>query len=478
MKKRTLIEKTLEQTGEEVLISGWVARRRDHGKIVFLDLRDMSGILQVVVLPGSEAYKKVQEVRSEWVLSITGKINKRPDKMINKEIATGTVEMEASDLEILNESKTPPFEIDKDTSTVDEELRLKYRYLDLRTERMSNNILTRHKIVRYFREYLWAQGFREIETPFLTKSTPEGAREFVVPSRIYPGEFYVLPQSPQQFKQLLMVAGIERYFQIARCFRDEDQRGDRQPEFTQLDMEMSFVTEEDIMSLIEDMMISLVEKLFPNKSIKSKPFERIKYSDSIEKYKSDKPDLREDKNNKKELAFCWIIDKPVFVKSKSEGKLVSDHHPFTMPNTEDLHLLDSEPEKARAYSYDLVLNGFEIAGGSIRIHKREIQNKIFELLGVDEEEKKRRFGHMLEAFEYGAPPHGGIAPGIDRIAALLCDEEVIREAMAFPKTGDARDPLMGAPSSISKNQLDDVHISLKKEARDKALDKSDTTTND
>lgn len=475
--KRILVSETIYKVGEKVKVSGWVNVRRDHGKIVFIDLRDMSGLLQVVFVPGSKAYEKVADIRPEWVVSIEGKINARPEKMVNKELVTGTVEMEAEDLEVLNPTKTPPFEIDKSTLGVDEELRLKYRYLDLRSERMAKNITLRHNIIKMMREYLWEREFREIETPYLTKSTPEGAREYIVPSRIYPGEFYVLPQSPQQFKQLLMVGGIEKYFQVARCFRDEDQRGDRQPEFTQLDIEMSFIEEEDIYSLIEPMMIEIVEKLIPDGKIVEKPFPRIPYADAIKKYGTDKPDLRKNKNDKKEFAFAWIVDAPLFKYSKTDEKLVSSHHPFTMPQKEDLKLLDSAPEKVKAYAYDLVLNGFEIAGGSIRIHIREIQDKIFNLLGVSEEEKKRRFGHMLEAFEYGAPPHGGIAPGIDRIAAILAGEEVIREAMAFPKTGDARDVVMGAPSPVSEQQLSDVHIELSKEAKGKEI-KADTKIDD
>lgn len=475
--KRILVSETIYKVGEKVKVSGWVNVRRDHGKIVFIDLRDMSGLLQVVFVPGSKAYEKVADIRPEWVVSIEGKINARPEKMVNKELVTGTVEMEAEDLEVLNPAKTPPFEIDKSTLGVDEELRLKYRYLDLRSERMAKNITLRHNIIKMMREYLWEREFREIETPYLTKSTPEGAREYIVPSRIYPGEFYVLPQSPQQFKQLLMVGGIEKYFQVARCFRDEDQRGDRQPEFTQLDIEMSFIEEEDIYSLIEPMMIEIVEKLIPDGKIVEKPFPRIPYADAIKKYGTDKPDLRKNKNDKKEFAFAWIVDAPLFKYSKTDEKLVSSHHPFTMPQKEDLKLLDSAPEKVKAYAYDLVLNGFEIAGGSIRIHIREIQDKIFNLLGVSEEEKKRRFGHMLEAFEYGAPPHGGIAPGIDRIAAILAGEEVIREAMAFPKTGDARDVVMGAPSPVSEQQLSDVHIELSKEAKGKEI-KADTKIDD
>ncbi len=475
---RTMVADTINKIGEEVTIMGWVETRRDHGKIVFIDLRDRTGKLQIVFVPGSRAYEKVSEVRPEWVLSIVGKVKARPEKLINKNLVTGTVEMEAADLEVLNESKTPPFEVDKDTSKVEEELRLKYRYLDLRSDRMVKNITLRHHIIRFIREYLWSQDFREIETPYLTKSTPEGAREFVVPSRLFSGEFYVLPQSPQQFKQLLMVAGIEKYFQIARCFRDEDQRGDRQPEFTQLDLEMSFVEEEDILKLTESLMTDLTKAVCPEKRIAMAPFPRISYKDSMEKYQSDKPDLRKDKGDKNELAFVWIVGAPLFKYSASEKKLVSSHHPFTMPRAEDLEMLDKEPEKVRAYAYDLVLNGFEVAGGSVRIHKRDIQEKIFKLLGVSEEEKNRRFGHMLEAFEFGAPPHGGIASGLDRLVTILAGEEVIREAMAFPKTGDARDPLMGAPSPISEKQLKDVHIELSKEAKGKALKTADTETND
>ncbi|MEI8060916.1 MAG: aspartate--tRNA ligase [Candidatus Berkelbacteria bacterium] len=476
--KRIFIKETVSKIGEEVLISGWVNTRRDHGKIVFVDLRDMSGLIQIVFVPGSKAYEKITDVRPEWVISVTGKINARPEKMINKDLVTGTVEMEAIDIEILNPAKTPPFEVDKDTSRVDEELRLKYRYLDLRSERMAKNITLRHDVIKFFREYLYKEDFREIETPYLTKSTPEGAREYIVPARLYPGEFYVLPQSPQQFKQLLMVGGIERYFQIARCFRDEDQRGDRQPEFTQLDMEMSFVDQEDILSLVEKMMIELVEKLAPNKGLSSKPFPRITYAESMEKYGNDKPDLRKDKTDKNELAFAWIVDAPLFKYSKADKKLVSTHHPFTMPYKEDIDKIDSDPTSVRAYCYDLVLNGFEMASGSIRIHDRAIQNKIFDMLGVSEDEKARRFGHMLEAFEYGAPPHGGIAPGIDRIVAVLAGEEVIREVIAFPKTGDARDPMMGAPSNVSEQQLKDVHIKLADEAKGKALERAETQTND
>ena len=476
--KRIFIKETVQKINQEVKVAGWVNTRRDHGKIVFFDLRDMTGILQVVLVPGSKAYEKMADIRPEWVIEITGLINERPEKMVNENMVTGSVEMEALDLEILNEAKTPPFEVDKNTKGIDEELRLKYRYLDLRSERMAKNITLRHDIVRFIREYFYANSFREIETPYLTKSTPEGAREYVVPARLYPGEFYVLPQSPQQFKQLLMIGGIERYFQIVRCFRDEDQRGDRQPEFTQLDVEMSFVKQEEIWDLIEPMMINMIEKFVPGAKITQKPFPRITYEQAMEDYGTDKPDLRVNKEDKNEFAFVWIIDFPLFKYSRTDKKLVSVHHPFTSPNLEDLPKLDMEPDKVRAYCYDLAINGFEVFSGSIRIHKRELQNKIFDILGVSKEEKERRFGHMLEAFEYGAPPHGGIAAGIDRIATILAKEDAIREAIAFPKTGDARDVMMGAPSRVSEDQLKDVHICLREEAKGKELKGSDTVIGD
>jgi len=478
MTKRTLIEATPSLIKEKAKVSGWVHARRDHGKLIFIDLRDRTGLLQIVFLPSSTAYEQAKKLRSEWVVSVSGTINERPEKMVNGDIATGKVELLAEEIEILNESKTTPFEIDKDTRAVDEDLRLKYRYLDLRTERMAKNITLRHEVIRFMREYLWKENFREIETPYLTKSTPEGAREFVVPSRIYPGEFYVLPQSPQQFKQLLMVAGIERYFQIVRCFRDEDQRTDRQAEFTQLDIEMSFVSQEEIWELVEKMMIEMIKAICPEKKIKETPFPRITYAKAMEKYQTDKPDLRQDKNDPNELAFTWIVDMPMFKYSNTDKKLVSTHHLFTAPNKEDIKLLDSEPEKVRSYAYDLALNGFEIFGGSIRIHDRELQKKIFDLLQIPADEAERRFGHILEAFEYGVPPHGGIASGLDRVCTILSGEKVIREAMAFPKTGDARDLMMGAPSPITKKQLKDVHIELAKEAKGRELEGQETETND
>ncbi|MEK7653214.1 MAG: aspartate--tRNA ligase [Patescibacteria group bacterium] len=462
MSKTSVLE-AVSQAGKEVAISGWVHGRRDHGKIIFIDLRDRSGLMQVVFIPSNkEAYKLAEKLRSEFVVKITGQINKRPADMINDKIPTGTVEMLATSLEILNEAKTPPFELDKSTAGVNEELRLKYRYLDLRTERMTANMVMRYKVIKLARDFYDEKGFLEIETPILTKGTPEGAREFIVPARLWPGKFYVLPQSPQQFKQLLMVAGAEKYFQIARCFRDEDTRGDRQAEFTQIDVEMSFVEQEDVLNLTEELMIKIIKELYPGKKIKETPFPRLSYAEAMEKYGSDKPDLRDDKNNPDELAFCWVIDTPMFSHSQTAKKLVANHHPFTMPQKEDMEKYPDEPERWRAYAYDLALNGNEIWGGSIRIHRQDIQKKIFKLLGLKEEEIQNRFGHILEAFEFGAPPHGGIAAGMDRIMSILQNESNIREVIVFPKTGDSRDLMVDAPNVVSKKTLKEAHIQLEK----------------
>ena len=469
--KRIFVNETIDKVGEKVKVSGWVQVRRDHGKIIFIDLRDRSGLLQVVFAnpkseiknaPISDFMKKADQLRSEWVVSIEGKIKERPKNLINPKLETGKIELEAERLEILNPSKTPPFEIgEKDK--VNEELRMEYRYIDLRDPKMQKNLTRRSEILRFLNNHLKDNGFVEIETPDLTKGTPEGAREFVVPSRKHPGKFYVLPQSPQQFKQLLMVAGFERYFQIARCFRDEDSRGDRQPEFTQLDIEMSFVEESDILDLIEELMIKLVEKIFPEKKISKKPFPRIDYNEAMAKYNSDKPDLRKDKNSPDELAFAWVVNMPLLECSKTEKKWVSFHHPFTSPQNMEHGTWNMEKlGEIKAKAYDLVLNGYEIGGGSVRIHKRELQNKIFEILGLKADEIEARFGHILKAFEYGAPPHGGIALGLDRIIMLLMNESSIREVIAFSKTGDDRDLLMGAPSEINEKQLKELHIEVKK----------------
>ena len=453
--QRIFVNETINKIGEQVKVSGWVNVRRDHGKIIFIDLRDRTGLLQVVFAGNEDLRKKADMLRSEWVVSIEGKIKERPENLKNSKIETGGIELAAEELEILNEAKTPPFEIgEKDK--VNEELRMEYRYLDLRDPKMQENLMKRSEVLRFLNNYFKDNGFIEIETPDLTKGTPEGAREFVVPSRKHSGKFYVLPQSPQQFKQLLMVAGFEKYFQIARCFRDEDSRGDRQPEFTQLDVEMSFVEEKDILDLIEELMIKLVENNFPEKKISKNPFPRMDYDKAMEEYNSDKPDLRKNKDNPGELAFAWVVNMPLFEYSKTEKKLVSSHHPFTAPSV--ALAKEGKPEELKAKAYDLVLNGYEIGGGSIRIHNRELQNKMFEILGVEAKDIEARFGHMLKAFEYGAPPHGGIALGLDRLLMILMNEQSIREVMAFPKTGDDRDLLMGAPSEISKQQRKELHI--------------------
>ncbi|MBN1585249.1 aspartate--tRNA ligase [Candidatus Uhrbacteria bacterium] len=461
---RTLVIDTVGKVGQEVTLSGWVHVRRDMGKLVFIDLRDRTGTIQAVFLPNrKELLEQANVLRPEFCVSLTGTVNARPDKQVNPDMATGTVELEVTGLTILNEAKTPPFEIDRDTRGISEELRLKYRYLDLRTDRMRKNLKLRADVTSSFRKFLVGEGFTEVETPILTKGTPEGSREYLVPSRLHPGKFYVLPQSPQQFKQLLMVAGAERYFQVARCFRDEDQRGDRQPEFTQLDMEMSFVYgEEDVMGIVEGMFKTMLKEVAPEKRLTFTEFPRIGYAEAMEKYGSDKPDLRKDKNDPNELAFCWVVDFPLFEMSETEGRLVSAHHPFTAPKDEDLPLLDAEPAKVRAKAYDIVLNGYEIGGGSIRIHKRELQNRIFQILGIPDGDIALRFGHILEAFEYGAPPHGGIAPGLDRVVMLLAGEPNIREVIPFPKTGDARGLMMGDPSEIPSAQLAEANIEIAK----------------
>jgi len=463
--QRTLIIDTPKAVGQHVKLAGWVNIRRDHGRLIFIDLRDRSGIIQAVVIPDHEqAYDEAKRLRSEFVVEMEGMVKERPMSAKNEKSPTGGVELEVSLITILNESKNPPFEITEDTSQVREDLRLQYRYLDLRSQRLKNNIIARSKAVKFIRDFYTELGFVEIETPILTKGTPEGSREYAVPSRLHKGKFYVLPQSPQQFKQLLMVAGIERYFQIAKCFRDEDQRGDRQPEFTQLDVEMSFSSQQEIIDIFEKCITDLVKELYPQKKIQATPFPVLTYAESMEKYGSDKPDLRIDKNDPDELAFCWVVDFPMFEKN-DQGEIGASHHPFTAPLDQDLHLLDTKPLEAKAKAYDIILNGYEIGGGSIRIHKKELQHKIFEILGLSEETIQKRFGHMLRAFEYGAPPHGGIAPGIDRIVMILQNEPNIREVMAFPKTGEAEDLMMGSPSELDETQLAEAGIKVVKKKK-------------
>ena len=569
--------------GTEVTLAGWVHRRRDHGNIIFVDLRDRWGLTQIVFDPRASA--KVHEVaarmRNEYVVRVRGAVSHRPEGLSNPKMPTGDIEVIASEAEILNEAKTPAFYINEE-SEVDEVLRLRYRYLDLRRERMQRNIILRHNVVRFIREYLSERGFIEVETPILIKSTPEGARDYVVPSRLYPGKFYALPQSPQQLKQLLMVAGFERYFQIARCFRDEDQRADRQPEFTQLDLEMSFVDREDILRLTESLFIALVPAV-SDKRILHTPFPRFTYQQVMERYGSDKPDIRfemfltdlsdivrqsgfrvfaeavsaggqgkailapgcADYTRRQldelvefaktcgakglsslsvgpegvrgsiakflseaemqgivqrlgakagdliliaadtpkvvaetlgqlrlefgrrlklldddVLGFAWVTDFPLLEWNEEEGRYSAVHHPFTAALDEDLPLLETQPVKVRAKAYDVVANGYGVGGGSIRIHRRDVQDRMFRAIGLTEEEARAQFGHLLEAFEFGAPPHGGIAPGIDRLVMLLAGEKNIREVMAFPKTQSAVDLMTQAPSSVAEKQLRELHIKL------------------
>ncbi len=453
--KRILNRETIKYLNKKVKVCGWVNTRRDHGKIVFVDLRDISGLLQIV-FPSNLA----QELRPEWVICVEGIVKKRPKGMINPKIETGGIELEAQNLEILSKAKTLPFSIDSKGYEIAEEKRLKYRYLDLRRSRLKNNLEIRQKTLQLIRNFLQKGGFIEIETPILTKSTPEGARDFLVPSRLYPGKFYALPQSPQQYKQLLMVSGIEKYFQIARVLRDEDPRADRQPEHTQLDIEMSFIKQEDVLNLIEKLYINLIKKLFPKKKITKIPFPRIPYQEVIKKYKTDKPDLRKNRKDPDELAFCFIADFPMFEWHPGERKWGAMHHPFTKPQTDNISEIKKNPEKILAFQYDFILNGSEIGGGSLRTTNLEVLNVVFEVLGHKKEEIKKKFHHYFEAFSYGVPPHGGIAIGIDRFLAVVLNEPNIREVIAFPKTGDNQDLMMNIPSEVELDQLKELHLKI------------------
>ena len=458
---RTLSTETPNLVGEKVKLSGWVNSRRDHGKIIFIDLRDRSGITQIVFTPKlKEVYQKADELRSEWVISVTGIVQKRPKGMENQKIPTGIIEMQVESLEILSKAETLPIPIDSDGYEINEEKRLKYRYLDLRRKRLRENLIIRHNVVHFMREFLKKEGFVEIETPLLTKSTPEGARDFLVPARLQTGKFYALPQSPQQYKQFLMLAGFEKYFQIARALRDEDPRGDRQAEHTQLDLEISFASQEEILDLTERLYVSLVKKIFPEKKITKIPFIRMTYKEAMEKYKSDKPDLRENKKDSNELAFAFITDFPMFEWKEGDERWGAMHHPFTMPQTENIEKIRKEPENILAFQYDFVLNGYEIGGGSLRTTNLEILEVVFEILGHKKEEIKKQFAHYFEAFVYGVPPHGGIASGIDRFLAVVLGEPSIREVIAFPKTGDNRDLMMEVPSKVDSKQLRELNIKV------------------
>ncbi|MDP2641300.1 MAG: aspartate--tRNA ligase [Candidatus Yanofskybacteria bacterium] len=462
--ERTLSSQTPEKKGESVRVEGWVDSRRDHGKIIFLDIRDREGMVQVVFTPQAEAaYAAVQEVRPEWVVAIEGVVQERPASMKNPDSASGEVEISAEHLRVYSQSLTPPFPLNTDGYEIGEEHRLKYRYLDLRRKRLQKNLRIRSASLQFIRNYLSKEGFVEIETPILTKSTPEGARDFVVPSRLYPGTFYALPQSPQQYKQLLQIAGHERYFQVVRCFRDEDPRADRQPEFTQLDIEMSFTNQEEILSLLESLYIALAQNLFGEKHIQQIPFPRIPYKEAMEKWGTDKPDLRKNKNDPDELAFAFITDFPAFEWKEQEKRWDAVHHPFTLTQTNDMEEIKKDPGSVLAYQYDLALNGYEVAGGSLRIYDPEFLTQVLEFMGNKREDIEKQFGHLLSAFQYGAPPHGGIASGLDRLFAVLLCEPSIRETMAFPKTGDSRDLMMDSPSEISEEQLNELSLSVKKQ---------------
>lgn len=463
--KDTSVLDTKDLAGTEVTLYGWVANRRDHGKLIFVDLRDRTGIIQVVFGPfsGPEVYEKAQTLRNEWVVAIGGLVKERPEKMRNPELATGSVELEPHTLVVLNESETPPMPLDTDGYEVGEETRMQWRYLDLRRPRLAANLRVRHDATLFVRNWLSERGFMEIETPVLTKSTPEGARDYVVPSRLYPDTFYALPQSPQQYKQLLMVAGAERYFQFARCFRDEDTRGDRQPEFTQLDMEMSFVKQEDVMALNEELLIALVKKIWPHKKIQEIPFPRLTYAQATQQYGTDRPDLRADKDDPNLLAFCWVVDFPFF--EKVDDGWTFTHNPFSAPKPEHeaWHLAGEHTGEVLTTQYDVVMNGWELGGGSIRAHTSEVLRATFRTMGFDDARTEANFGHMLTALAHGAPPHGGIAWGMDRLMALMQGEPNIREVIAFPKTGDARDLMMNSPAPISATQLRELHLKVEKE---------------
>jgi len=462
--ERTLTKDTVKNIGKKVKLFGWAQTIRDHGKITFVDLRDLSGQVQCV---GS----KLPKVSTESVVEIVGTVQKRPEGLINKNIATGNVEVKIDNLTVLAKAEDLPLPLEGDGLDIEETVRLKYRYLDLRRTRMTENLRLRHRVTQFIRNWLSERNFTEIETPILTKTTPEGARDFIVPSRLQPGKFYALPQSPQQYKQLLMVAGFERYFQIAKCFRDEDPRADRAyGEFTQLDLEMSFVTQEDILRLIEELFTQLVHKVWPDKKITKSPWPRIQHEYSIKKYGNDKPDLRKNKKDPNELAFAWVIGFPLFAEQKKEeffhgsgmAKFAPSHHMFTAPHPDDVARLDKDPTKVRSLQHDMVLNGFEVGGGSIRIHQTDIQEKVFDLIGFSKAQKKQ-FQHMLTAFKYGVPPHGGIAPGIDRFLMAAMDEPSLREFIAFPMNSSGITSVLDAPSEAAKEQLDEIGIKIKKE---------------
>ena len=461
---RILNSEIIDKVGEEVHLAGWVNTRRDHGKLIFIDLRDRSGISQLVFIPqnfSGDTFKIAESLRSEWVLQIKGRVKQRPKGMENKDMGEmGKYEIEVLEITAHNESKTPPFDIGTDGYEVNEEVRMKYRYLDLRRDRLARNMKIRSAFIDRARQFLFQKGFLEIETPLLTKSTPDGSRDFVVPSRLHPGKFFALPQSPQQYKQLLMVAGFERYFQIARCVRDEDLRADRGFEHTQIDIEMSFVEQKDVMQLDEEMITSVVEDM--GYAVKQKPFPILTYKKAMEKHGADKFDMRNEKDKKDgALAFAWVVDFPFFEKDK-KGSWTFTHNPFSMPKFEHIEWLrkSTHIDEILTTQYDLVCNGVEVGGGSIRAHTSEILRAVFSVMGYADKVIEEQFGHMLEAFGYGAPPHGGIAHGVERLLMTLLGEEYLREVQAFPQTSSGRTSVMDAPSELSKEQLKELHIKI------------------
>jgi aspartyl-tRNA synthetase len=460
--KRIQVEKTNEKIGEEVKIAGWVHSRRDHGKIIFFDIRDASGLIQAVSTPKEEkAYQLANTLGAEDVIEAVGMVKERPAANVNPDLSTGKVEIDLKTITLINKAKELPFPIDSVGTEIDESIRMKYRYLDLRRERMQKNLKTRHQIVAAIREFLNREGFIEIETPYLTKTTPEGARDFVVPSRHQKGSFYALAQAPQQYKQLLMIAGFEKYYQLARAFRDEDLRADRQMEHTQIDIEMAFIEREDILNLVEDMMSFVAEKV--NKKIAEKPFPRFTHAEAMKEFGADKFDMRK-KNAPDEIAFAFVLDFPLFEWDEQEKKWTFSHNPFTAPNSDDIDKVEKEKDikEIGSQQYDLVANGFELGSGSIRINDPTLQRKALKIMGYSEEKIESDFGHLLNAYEYGAPVHGGIALGIERITAVIEGETSIREVVAFPVSSSGETSVMEAPSPLDEKQLRELGLKTSK----------------